>query len=593
MAKIVRKTAKIFGSSAGTNQIAEFGSLFAGTPVFSTDPAVIQSLTNWLQGWFAAVEDINSPAIEDMNAFCYVMAYQIAYILQQGIGEWDSGTTYYTNSYVSSGNTIYVSLQDNNLNHAVSDGAWWAPYLNVSVNGSGDDVCSVKFYAPNFITTTTNPASAGFIRMAKTEGIYWRNNANSADLSVTIDSSDNVVISTSVKSPAFISSTANPASAGQVRLAKTDSIKFRNNANSADITTSLDTDDSFLVSSAVKTPYFTTNASNVASTGQVRLAKTELVNWRNNANSGDVNLGLDTSDNVNSSTGYRAPLFSTATANVATSGQYRLARADTIAVRNNANSANNTITFSTNDSMVLGLGLDLTSATLSTTGSQNNISTLGTSEIRYTGAGTATITGFANGEDGKILVFINTTSNAVTFKDNSGSSSAGNKITMPVSGADLVLPGSTDTATFGYDSSNSRWELLSTTGKLSGSFSANFNQGAGASGSNTTYTINWAMSGRQVTLVIPDQTMTAGATAAAFGTTSGVVPSTIMPATDHIFVCRVRANNAAQSSPGYFVVTSGGTLQVTRSLDNATNWTATQANNGITSSLAVTYIVGV
>ncbi|PNA42272.1 hypothetical protein, partial [Pseudomonas sp. MPR-AND1A] len=85
MAKLSRVTQKIFGSSAGANQIGKFGSYAAGSPVISSDPTVIQSLSNWLTGWFGAVVGGNSPAIEDMNAVCFVYAYQLAYLMQQGI----------------------------------------------------------------------------------------------------------------------------------------------------------------------------------------------------------------------------------------------------------------------------------------------------------------------------------------------------------------------------------------------------------------------------------------------------------------------------------------------------------------------------
>ncbi|PMZ30506.1 hypothetical protein C1X25_36230, partial [Pseudomonas sp. GW247-3R2A] len=84
----------------------------AGSPVISSDPTVIQSLSNWLTGWFGAVVGGNSPAIEDMNAVCFVYAYQLAYLMQQGIPEYDSGTTYFTGSLCTSGGVIYRSLQD-------------------------------------------------------------------------------------------------------------------------------------------------------------------------------------------------------------------------------------------------------------------------------------------------------------------------------------------------------------------------------------------------------------------------------------------------------------------------------------------------
>lgn len=132
MAKIVRKTQKIFGSSAGVNQIAQFGSLAAASPTFSTDPAVIQALSQYVSGWFAAIIGNSNPAIEDMNALFYLFAYQLAYLMQEGVPEWDSATTYYTGSLASDGSgTLYVSLVDNNTNHALGDSTkWFAPSQN-------------------------------------------------------------------------------------------------------------------------------------------------------------------------------------------------------------------------------------------------------------------------------------------------------------------------------------------------------------------------------------------------------------------------------------------------------------------------------
>lgn len=128
MSKIARKTAVIFGASSGLDQIAEFGSLALGVPTFTTDPAVIQSgaESTWIDGWFNAVIGSNSPAIEDMNAFCYVVAYQIAYNMQAGVPEYDTGTTYYIGSIVQSAGFLFVSLTNTNLGNALTSTANWA-----------------------------------------------------------------------------------------------------------------------------------------------------------------------------------------------------------------------------------------------------------------------------------------------------------------------------------------------------------------------------------------------------------------------------------------------------------------------------------
>lgn len=125
MAKIVRKVAKIFGSTAGPDQRSVFGSKFAGSPAFSTDVDTIQSLSNWLNGWLSAAIGGNAPCIEDMNSAQFVNSYQTAYLMQQGIAEWDAQTSYYIGSMVNSAGKIYVSKTDDNLNNAVSDTTNW------------------------------------------------------------------------------------------------------------------------------------------------------------------------------------------------------------------------------------------------------------------------------------------------------------------------------------------------------------------------------------------------------------------------------------------------------------------------------------
>lgn len=139
MAKIARKTMQIFGSAAGVGQIAQFGSLAASAPVFTTDPNVIQALANYLGGWFSGVEGANSPAIEDMNALCYLYAYQLAYLYQEGIPEWDTATTYFIGSVAQDGSgNAYSSLTNTNLGNALTNASFWKPF------GGGINLVSIN-----------------------------------------------------------------------------------------------------------------------------------------------------------------------------------------------------------------------------------------------------------------------------------------------------------------------------------------------------------------------------------------------------------------------------------------------------------------
>jgi hypothetical protein len=117
MSKIVRATQTIFGGTGVTSDFGEFGSLAAGTPTTTKNPATIQSLPAWLAGWAAATIGTLIPAYQDMNAVHYLAFYQICYLLQMGIAEYDTGTTYYTNSIVQYNGVLYQSLIDTNLNN--------------------------------------------------------------------------------------------------------------------------------------------------------------------------------------------------------------------------------------------------------------------------------------------------------------------------------------------------------------------------------------------------------------------------------------------------------------------------------------------
>ncbi len=173
MTKIARKRQQIFGDGAGIDQIAKFGSLAAGVPAFTTDPDTIQTLANFVEGWFSAVIGGNSPAIEDMNAVCYLYAYQLAYIFQEGIPEYQASTQYYIGSVVqltdlTSGIPhVYVAIADNFSNSPPIDGG----FLN---DTHWRDITS------GIITTPINPAITPSTGLTLSNLTYLVNTANGA-----------------------------------------------------------------------------------------------------------------------------------------------------------------------------------------------------------------------------------------------------------------------------------------------------------------------------------------------------------------------------------------------------------------------------
>lgn len=124
MAQLTRKTLIQFGKNGPSTSFGKFGSKEAGVPATSQDPTVIQQLTAWTQGWQDAVVAGDKAAyLQDMNGFCYVHSYMVAYIFQMGIPEYDPSTTYYTTSVVQVAGQWFESQQDNNTGNAPPPGA--------------------------------------------------------------------------------------------------------------------------------------------------------------------------------------------------------------------------------------------------------------------------------------------------------------------------------------------------------------------------------------------------------------------------------------------------------------------------------------
>lgn len=137
MPRITRKQQKVFAESASNNGV--FGSLQANDPAYSQDPDVIQSRTAYANGWNDATYSAEQlPPLEEFQALQYLFSRQLAYILQEGVAEWDSSTTYYKGNLVkaiqSDGSFIlYASLIDNNTGNLVSDTTKWV-ITNTSTN---------------------------------------------------------------------------------------------------------------------------------------------------------------------------------------------------------------------------------------------------------------------------------------------------------------------------------------------------------------------------------------------------------------------------------------------------------------------------
>jgi hypothetical protein len=159
MAKITREAQVVFGGDGSSDNFAKFGSQAAGAPIKTKNIATIQSLAAWGDGLQEAVWPVNkAPFLEDLNSLFFVHSRQVAYILQEGMAEWNADTSYYIGSIVKKTGTgeFYRSLTDDNLGNALpmvaGDNANWA-WQNPSGPGSGLDADTVDGFHASDVPT--------------------------------------------------------------------------------------------------------------------------------------------------------------------------------------------------------------------------------------------------------------------------------------------------------------------------------------------------------------------------------------------------------------------------------------------------------
>jgi hypothetical protein len=110
MAKLSRVLQKIFGSTGGGSEFGQIGSLAAGSPAYSKDLDTIQSLTQYLEGWFALTNSgAQPPRIQDANSLDLLITSQLKYLFQAGVPEWITTEEYYIGSICQVAGVEYVS----------------------------------------------------------------------------------------------------------------------------------------------------------------------------------------------------------------------------------------------------------------------------------------------------------------------------------------------------------------------------------------------------------------------------------------------------------------------------------------------------
>lgn len=205
----------------------------------------------------------------------------------------------------------------------------------------------VRMANGGLVTITTalalgaTPAASGSARFSNNTAVAWRNAANTADVTLKVNASDNFEFDNHLK-PAgdngfdiggagtqrwrtiFLGTSVevgtNPASAGAVRLANNQGVIWRNSANSGNVTFKVNASDNFEFDAHLKPSsdnavdfggggiqrfrdaFFGTSVqigTNPASAGLLRLGNAGYIKGRNAGNTADRNMiAVDSSDRI-------------------------------------------------------------------------------------------------------------------------------------------------------------------------------------------------------------------------------------------------------------------------------------------------------
>lgn len=182
-----------------------------------------------------------NPIQLDSGGFCNIWlasaTYTIAVQDQNHVPQWSvDGVSVLPASWASPITFLGIATFSNSVNMNLGG--------SLSGNWSGNPIFtgtltfSNTLLSPAFTSSSTNPATSGILRLASGDTLCWRNNGNTSNLCFAKNASD--VLSWQPTFPfqasAFQSGSANPAAVGLLRLSNTDTVNWRNAANSADVT---------------------------------------------------------------------------------------------------------------------------------------------------------------------------------------------------------------------------------------------------------------------------------------------------------------------------------------------------------------------
>lgn len=383
------------------------------------------------------------------------------------IGNDNAGTKQFTNTSVFASNQVQIGLGST---------------VKVTIGGGSSD----------HVTLGANAATSGLIRLATDSAVIFRNSDNSANV-VGIKQNGTGIYVGADESQASQAATINLYASAQVYLGTGSTTRLQVTSSGVGLYQNTDSLD--------------LGRTEVATTGKLRLRNTDAIVSRNGANDGNTIFAVTDVNNdmyIGTSAAYDTQMrgfrmYSTSggimgvananyigwgsfasasdqiaifngrnlaltTSNPSSTGDLRMGSAQSIKSRNNANSGDFTIVATdSSDNVNVGSGATTVKAATqfavtrlsnnSGTSTLNDVSTSGGNFVKFTNATGPTITGFANGTDGKVLICYFTAASTITHEG--AGSTAANRVTTQ-SGASLSAPAGS-TLMFIYDGDSSRW----------------------------------------------------------------------------------------------------------------------------------------
>lgn len=151
MAILPRKYQKVFASAA--SNIGQIGSGQTGAKLLTSDLDVIQALAAFDNGLSDVTLSAKKlPPIEEFNALFYDATFQLVYLFQEGIPEYDISTEYRINSLIKESGTtnIWKSLVNTNTGNPLVAGVNWSKL---------GDLTTLQLLAANTILTDLSTLS--------------------------------------------------------------------------------------------------------------------------------------------------------------------------------------------------------------------------------------------------------------------------------------------------------------------------------------------------------------------------------------------------------------------------------------------------